>query len=385
MIIALENEGERYSEIKNKDRAIVQTMEGLVSFPMAEAEELIDMERNLKSAQRIISHMGSQINDLLEYTKMEKGIIKPKKQPFSKEDFYKQIEYLLQPMCEDKNLSYEIDFSRTSDVTIKTDKGMLVQLFWQLLDNAAQYSDEGSKIVFEAYTKELSKKEVTTCFVVRDYGVGMSKHFLEHVFEPFMREKNKLSNLVDGTGLGLYIVRQIIKLMHGEIQIESEEDKGTSVTVQLTFPICNNNRKGKVGVQEELDIFKGKRAILCEENPENEEETRRRLENAGMLVEIAESGEKIIELIQESAPYYYDVVFINVRMSGMNGFEITNGIRQLDRNDAYLIPIIALIMDTYDENIATPIAGGMDAQIEEPIDLRELSKPLCEFWEKYKE
>ena len=72
-------------------------------------------------------------------------------------------------------------------------------------------------------------------------------------------------------------------------------------------------------------------------------------------------------------------------MSGMNGFEITDGIRKLDRNDAYLIPIIALIMDTYDENIATPIAGGMDAQIEEPIDLRELSKPLREFWEKYKE
>ncbi len=385
MIIALENEEERSGEEMDKDRAIVQTMEGLVSFPMAEAEELIDMERNLKSAQRIISHMGSQINDLLEYTKMEKGIIKPKKQSFPKDDFCKQIEYLMQPMCEDKNLTYEIDFSRTSDVTIKTDRGMLVQLFWQLLDNAAQYSYEGNKIVFEAYTKEFTKKEVTTCFVVRDYGVGMSKQFLEHVFEPFTREKNKLSNLVDGTGLGLYIVRQLVKLMHGEIQIESEVDKGTSVAVKLTFPICNNSRKGKVGLQEDLAIFKGKRAILCEENPENEVETRKRLESAGMVVEVAESGQEIIELFQKSTPYYYDVIFINVRMSGMNGFEITNGIRQLDRNDAYLIPIIALIMDTYDENIATPIAGGMDAQIEEPIDLRELSKPLREFWEKYKE
>lgn len=385
MIIALENEEELSSEEMDKDRAIVQTMEGLVSFPMAEAEELIDMERNLRSAQRIISHMGSQINDLLEYTKMEKGIIKPKKQPFSRDDFCKQIEYLLQPMCEDKNLTYEIDFSRTSDVTIKTDKGMLVQLFWQLLDNAAQYSDEGSKIVFEAYTKELTKKEVTTCFVVKDNGVGMSKQFAEHVFEPFMREKNKLSNLVDGTGLGLYIVRQLVKLMHGEIQIESEEDKGTSVMVKLTFPICKDSCKEKVEIQEDLEIFKGKRAILCEENPENEAETRRRLENAGMVVEVAENGQKIIELFQKSTPYYYDVILINVRMSGMNGFEITNGIRQLDRNDAYLIPIIALIVDTYDENIATPIAGGMDAQTEEPVDLRKLVKPLCEFWEKYKE
>ncbi len=381
MIIAMENEEER----PEKERAIVQTMKGLVSFPMAESEELIDMERNLKSAQRIISHMGSQIQDLLDYTKMEKGIIKPKKQPFPKDDFCKQIEYLLQPMCEDKNLTYEIDFSKTSDVTIKTDKGMLVQLFWQLLDNAAQYSDEGSKIVFEAYTKALTKKEVTTCFVVRDYGVGMSKQFLEHVFEPFMREKNKLSNLVDGTGLGLYIVRQLVKLMNGEIQIESEVDRGTSVTVKLTFPICKKVNKGESAKQEDLSILKGKRAILCEENPENEEQTRKCLETAGMIVEVAENGQEVIERFQKSDPYYYDVILINVRMSGMNGFEITNGIRQLDRNDAYLIPVIALIVDTYDESIATPIAGGMDAQIEEPIDISELLVPLREFWEKYKE
>lgn len=383
MIIAMENEEERSG--KENERAIVQTMKGLVNFPMAESEELIDMERNLKSAQRIISHMGSQINDLLEYTKMEKGLIKPKKQSFSRQDFYKQIEYLLQPICEDKNLTYEIDLSETEDVSIKTDKGMLVQLVWQLLDNAAQYSDEGDKILFKVYTVERTKKEITNCFVVKDNGVGMSKQFLEHIFEPFMREKNKMSNLVDGTGLGLYIVYQIVKIMNGEIQVESQENQGTCITVKLKFPICSSSSKENVLQQEDLSILKGKRVILCEESPENEEQTRKRLEKAGMIVEVAANGKEVIRLFQESVPYYYDAILINVRMTGMNGFEITNGIRQLDRNDAYLIPIIALIMDTYDENIATPIAGGMDAQIEEPIEVSELLKPLREFWKKYKE
>lgn len=383
MIIAMENKGERSG--KENEREIVQTMKGLVNFPMAESEELIDMERNLKSAQRIISHMGSQIKDLLEYTKMEKGLIKTKKQTFSRQDFYKQIEYLLQPMCESKNLSYEIDFSEAEDVSIKTDKGMLVQLVWQLLDNAAQYSDEGDQIFFKVYTVERTKKEITNCFVVKDNGVGMSKQFLEHIFEPFTREKNKMSNQVDGTGLGLYIVYQIVKLMNGEIQVESQENQGTCITVKLTFPVCSSANKEKVLQQEDLSILQGKRVILCEESPENEEQTRKRLEKAGMIVEVAENGQEVIRLFQKSTPYYYDAILINVRMTGMNGFEITNGIRQLDRNDAYLIPIIALIMDTYDENIATPIAGGMDAQIEEPIEVRELLKPLREFWEKYKE
>lgn len=383
MLIAMENDGGQSGE--EKERSIVQAMNGLINFPMAESEELIDMERNLKSVQRIISHMSSQVNDLLEYTKMEKGLKKPKKQSFSREDFYKQIEYLLQPMCEGKNLSYEIDFSGAEDVAIKTDKGMLVQLMWQLLDNAAQYSDEGEKILFQVYTVEQTKKEITLCFVVKDNGVGMSKQFLEHVFYPFMREKNKMSNLVDGTGLGLYIVHQIVKIMHGEITIESEENQGTRVAVKLTFPICSTSQRENRAKTEDLSILHGKRVILCEESSENEEQTYRTLKKAGMLVEIAENGEKIIELFQKSEPYYYDAILINVRMTGMNGFEITNGIRKLNRNDAYLIPIVALIMDTYDENIATPIAGGMDAQIEEPIDIRELVKPLREFWKSYKE
>lgn len=383
MLIAMENDDELPSEEKNRE--IVQTMNGLVNFPMAEAEELIDMERNLKSVQRIISHMSSQINDLLEYTKMEKGLIKPKKQSFSKQDFYKQIEYLLQPICEDKNLSYEIDFSKAEEGVIKTDKGMLVQLIWQLLDNAAQYSDEGDKILFQVYTVERTKKEMTLCFVVKDNGVGMSEQFLEYVFQPFMREKNKMSNLVEGTGLGLYIVQQIVKIMHGEIRIDSEENQGTRVEVKLTFPICHTVHKASALSQEDVSILHGKRVILCEECPKNEEQTRKTLEKAEMIVEVAENGQEIIELFQKSEPYYYDAILINVRMTGMNGFEITNGIRQLNRNDAYLIPIIALIMDTYDENIATPIAGGMDAQIEEPIDIKELAKPLREFWKSYKE
>lgn len=377
MLIVMDNKEEQNGKENNNERTIVQTMNGLVSFPMAESEKLIDMERNLKSARRIISHMGSQIDDLLEYTKMEKGLIKPKKQTFSKNDFRKQIEYLLQPICEDKNLTYEIDLSKAEDVTIKTDKGMLVQLFWQLLDNAAQYSAEGDKIQLEVYTTALSSKEITNCYVVRDNGIGMSKQLLEHVFEPFVREKNEISSLVDGTGLGLYIVHQIVKLMHGEIKVESEENQGTCITVKLTFPVCGSN--------EDLALLKGKRVILCEENPENEEQTRQCLENAGMLVEIAENGQKVIELFQKGAPYYYDAILLNVRMSGMDGFEITNGIRRLDRNDAYLVPVIALLRDGYDEGKVTPIAGGMDAQLVEPIDISELVTPLREFWKKYKE
>ncbi|MCI7790824.1 MAG: hybrid sensor histidine kinase/response regulator [Lachnospiraceae bacterium] len=385
MIIAIGNDERHPNMEKIEERDPMQTMQGLISFPMAEAEELIDMEKNLMSVKRIISLMGSQINELLEYTKMEKGLISPKKQSFSKDDLRKQIEFLLQPLCEDKELSYRIDFDGMEDVTFMTDKGMLVQLFWQLLDNAAQYTEEGGRITFQAYTKERTLETVTNCFVIRDNGIGMSRQFQEYLFQPFMRERNRLSESIEGTGLGMYIVQQIVKIMDGEIQVESKENEGTSFTITITSPCCSIMHEGKTKFLEDLTILRKKRVLLCEDRVENAMQTCKRLENAGMLVDIAKDGYEAIELFRNSKLYYYDAVLMNVRMKAINGLETTSRIRHLDREDAYLIPFVALIFDTYDENMIKPIEGGMDAQIDEPVDIGELLKHLVTFWKRYKE
>ncbi len=385
MIIAIGNDERHPNMEKIEERGPMQTMQGLISFPMAEAEELIDMEKNLMSVKRIISLMGSQINELLEYTKIEKGLITPKKQSFSRDDLIKQIEFLLQPLCEDKELSYRIDFDGMEDVTFMTDKGMLVQLFWQLLDNAAQYTEEGGRITFQAYTKERSLETVTNCFVIRDNGIGMSRQFQEYLFQPFMRERNRLSENIEGTGLGMYIVQQIVKIMEGEIQVESKENEGTSFTITITSPCCSIIDEGKTKFFEDLTILRKKRVLLCEDRVENAMQTCKRLENAGMLVDIAKDGYEAIDLFRNSKLYYYDAVLMNARMKGINGVETTSRIRHLDREDAYLIPFVALIFDTYDENMIKPIEGGMDAEINEPVDIGEMLKHLVTFWKRYKE
>ena len=379
MFIAMENDEEQH---KKKDRQPVHTMQRLIQFPMAESEELIEMERNLKSAKRIIGHMESQVNDLLEYTKIRKGQKRLKKQPFSKEELRKQMEFMLQPLCEDKNLSYQLELSRLEDVTFMTDKGMLVQIFWQLLDNAAKYTDEGGFISFEAYTLEKRPKEIINCFCIKDNGIGMSRQFQKYVFQPFMREQNRMSDVEEGTGLGLYIAHQLVKLMNGTIQVESQEDKGTTFTITLTNPICNMVHEGKEKNLGDITLLRNKRMILCEENPKLEALTRKKLEQVGVIVEVAKDGYEVIELVRQSQAYTYDAILINVRMSGMNGLEITSRIRGLDREDAYLMPIIALIVGTYDENIAKPIEAGMDAQIAEPIEMQDLLRVLVKYWKK---
>lgn len=385
MIVNIRTDERQPNEEIEGERTAIQTMKGLVSFPMETSEELIDMERNLLSVKRIISLMGSQVNDLLEYTKIAKGVKSSKNQSFSKNELRKQVEFLLQPLCEDKELSYRIDFDEMEDVTFMIDKSMLVRVFWQLLDNAAQYTDEGGTITFKAYTKGRTEQNVINCFVISDNGIGMSRKFQEYMFQPFMREQNRMSGKVEGTGLGLYIVQQVVKLMNGEIQIESEEEKGTSVTITIESPFGSIMHEGKPKTLEDVTILRRKRVLLCENLTENAEQTQKRLEEAGMLVDVAADGFEAVELFRNSTPYYYDAVLMNVRMKAINGLETTSRIRNLDREDAYLIPIIALIYDIYDENMMKPIAGGMDAQIDEPVEIGELLRQLVVFWERYKE
>ena len=210
----------------------------------------------------------------------------------------------------------------------------------------------------------------------------MSRQFQKYVFQPFMREQNRMSDVEEGTGLGLYIAHQLVKLMNGTIQVESQEDKGTTFTITLTNPICNMVHEGKEKNLGDITLLRNKRMILCEENPKIEALTRKKLEQVGVIVEVAKDGYEVIELVRQSQAYTYDAILINVRMSGMNGLEITSRIRGLDREDAYLMPIIALIVGTYDENIAKPIEAGMDAQIAEPIEMQDLLRVLVKYWKK---
>lgn len=375
-------QGEKCSKNGKEERRIVQTMQGLLEIPAAEREELSGMEKHLLSAKRIVSLMGNQLDELLEYVRLEKGQISRREQCVGKKEFQGQAELLLEQFCRDKELSYRLDFDRMEDIAFMTDITMMMQLFYQLLKNAVQYTREGGYVTFEAYTKKKTKEEITNCFVISDNGIGMSRRFQKCMFLPFVREQNELSKETEGSGLGLYIVWQLVKLMKGEIQTDSAEERGTSVTVTITSPCGSIFHEGKRKMPDDLTLLRRKKILICEKDTAQSRETRKRLEEAGVVTDMAADGREAAKKFQGSGLYEYDAVLLHTKMQPVGSQETLMMIRGLDREDSYVVPVIALVDEHYDAWLPELLRSGMDAQLSEPLDMRELLEKLVVFWKK---
>ena len=158
-----------------------------------------------------------------------------------------------------------------------------------------------------------------------------------------MKEENTVNANEEGAGLGLYMVKRLIELMNGSIEVVSQIGMGTTVTVELRGQICNGQREDRsIPVESDIRLLQNKRILLCEDNALNAEMTRDLLENAGMKVDCVSNGQEAVNRIQSTESYYYDAVLMDIRMPVMNGLEATDMIRRMGREDTYIIPIVAL-------------------------------------------
>ena len=246
----------------------------------------------------------------------------------------------------------------------------LQQLFFNLLSNAAKYTPEGGEVWFTAEKLRQEEKIEWVRFVVGDTGIGMSEEFLAHAFEPFVQESNRaLVQQSQGTGLGLSIVKKLVDLIKGEIQIKSEYGKGTEIIIDLPLLPADSEMKDKnsMAAQEETELH-GCRILLVEDNEINTFVAKKLLENQGVIVEHAENGLAAVEIFEEKPKGYYCAIIMDIRMPVMNGLEATAAIRNMEREDAKEIPIIAMSANAYDEDIQQSIEAGMNAHLAKPIE-----------------
>ena len=217
-------------------------------------------------------------------------------------------------------------------------------------------------------------------FIIRDYGVGMSKDFLSRVFNPFEQEQNKFSSSQEGTGLGLAISKNLVSLMGGTIEVASVINQGSTFTVEI--PV---SEPGAEEIREFIDLkrdlkntcdLSGRRVLLAEDHPINTEITVKLLEKRGMVVEHAEDGVIAVDMFKKSKPGYYDAVLMDIRMPNMDGLEAAEKIRSLNRSDAKTVPIIAMTANAFDTDIENSINAGMNAHLSKPIKPEEVYKTL---------
>ena len=337
--------------------------------------------QKLKSSS---SFLLSLINNILDMARIESGQTEIVESVWNVNNFVSDLVSVFESAIKEKNLKF-IKFMDIKHENVYCDATRLRQIYLNIISNAVKYTPNGGEI--KLIIKEIEcDKEGYARFqtVVSDTGIGMSKEFLPHIFEEFSREKTTTESRVVGTGLGMPIVKTLVTLMHGTIEVESEQGVGTKFTVTLDHRIA---RKEEIKVEEEeikdKDIvsYKGKRILLAEDNELNTEIAVTILEEAGFIVEHAENGQVCVDMIKNAKIGYYDLVLMDIQMPVMDGYKATETIRAIN-NPRCDIPIIAMTANAFDEDKRKAYVIGMDGHIAKPINIPQLLETISKVLKK---
>lgn len=320
------------------------------------------------------------LNDILDMSKIESGGLRLSEEPFSLESLKAGIEPLVFSQMKGKDIRFVIDDSGIADCEYIGDELRLKQILINLLSNAVKFTEKGS-VTLTISVQPAAERMDEVIFSVRDTGKGMAKEFMEYIFSPFTQEDDSIAASYGGSGLGLSIAKSFVEMMGGSISAASELGKGSEFTVKL--PLKKNERKALVTEKsqetEAVCCFAGKHLLLCEDNDLNAEIAEVILGNFELLVDRAENGKAGVELFEKSAPGYYAMIFMDVRMPQMDGYEATRAIRALERPDAKQVPICALSANAFADDIRQSLEAGMNDHLAKPLDVVLLAGVLKKY------
>lgn len=314
-------------------------------------------------------YLLSLVNNILEMNKLEAEEYTDKEISFNLADVLKQANTERQILAEKKNVSYIVDWEN-SDLTYVNLSGnpvYLERLLAAVSDNAVKFTNPGGCVKVWCKQKKADNEHVLCEFGCADNGIGMSEEFIGHAFEMFSQENQTNRTQYEGSGLGLSIAKKIVGYLGGKIELESRKGVGTTVIMTVPFRIGITEPFKKRTVHEGISL-EGKRALVAEDNELNMEIVKFMLEDHGIIVDCAEDGLEAVKKFEENEPGYYDVIYMDIMMPNMNGWDATRKIRSMQRPDAGTIPIIAMSANAFAEDIINSRISGMNRHIAKPLD-----------------
>jgi len=376
--------GQFLSRISHDIRTPIGAILNLTEFAKEDKHDEQKLDADLDKIATSGRFLLSLINDVLDISKIDSGKIELKPQRYAYTEYLSEIRNMILPMCAERDMACEICSGVPEQVVGMTDKVRLNQITLNLLSNAVKYTPKGGHIRFATSSEEMPTGRIRFTFSVEDDGIGMSEEFQRVMFDEFAREENNPLRMetIAGTGLGLPIVKRLVDLMGGEIEVESALGKGTKVTVHLPMELAPQEDPAAA---QAADVAGEKRVrgriLLAEDNEINIEIALRIFEDIGVTVDHAPNGQEEVALFASSAPGYYDAVFTDIQMPVMNGYEAAAAIRALDREDASQVPIIAMTADAFADAMQRAHDAGMTDFVTKPLNRDELRKILEEILE----
>lgn len=337
-------------------------------------EKQTEYRTKVKKASNLLLEL---VNEILDMSKLESGEIVLEEIPFNLSSISREVFAVIEQMAAEQNIRIEWEKKEITHRDFIGSPGYVKRVMMNILSNAVKYNRENGHIYISCMEIPSEQPGMTTMeFVCRDTGIGMTEEFQKCVFEPFAQEHTGSRTKFAGTGLGMPIAKNLVEKMGGTITFESEEGAGTTFVIRVPFKIDLDADKREEQKDVSENSIKGLHILLAEDNDLNMEIAEFMLQNVGAEVTKAWNGQEAVELFRKSKPGEFDVILMDIMMPVMNGYEATKKIRSLDREDAKVVPIIAMTANAFTEDRLRAREAGMDEHIAKPVDGKLLIKVI---------
>ena len=331
---------------------------------------------SLEEIKTASNHLMGILNDVLDMSKIESGKFKLAHEAFLLQTAMEDVSKIIAQRCNEKNICFVPRFDRSLNCNVLGDRLRLNQVLINLLGNAVKFTPENGEIGFTVNLADDEDEKITVEYTVSDNGIGISGEQKQKLFKTFEQADDSIAIRFGGTGLGLAISQNLVNQMGGEITVSSDYGHGST----FTFTLCMLKAAVTEAKCTEEDcgitVFEGKRILLAEDIEINKIILKELLADTLIEIDDVGDGQQAVERFSASAADYYDLIFMDIQMPNMDGYEATRNIRALKRPDAAAIPILAMTANAYREDIDNALKSGMNGHLSKPIDINDVLSAL---------
>lgn len=377
------------NNVSHDIRMPLDALSGLTNLALENLDNKALVKDHLQKIQSLGENLTCLLQDVLDLGKIQsEGYIIPE-QEFDIKELLQESMELQRRNIDAKQHEMRINIAPGTHLQVLGAYAGMKQIFVNLISNMVKYTPSQGQLTINVRELEAGRQNAARYeFSFRDNGIGMDASVLSTIFKPFYRCQPNEGQPMLGTGLGLTIVSALLKKLDGEIKVESRLGVGSTFRVYLNLQQRGMADKAELKIQHQpkkvamnMDVLKklnyqDKRVLLVEDHDINAEVNSMLLATAGLTVDVAKNGQQAVDMMAEHPYYYYDLIFMDIRMPVLDGYKATKQIRAMDNYYAQRVPIIALTANTFPEDVEKVLACGMNEHISKPLQLDRLADIL---------
>ena len=361
-------------DIRTPMNAIIGMTE-MANYYIDDKEKVQDCLKKINDSSSMLLHL---INNVLDMSEIENHELKLKESSFELRELVDKIYAVLEQTANAKKLTFEVRCEQIRDNRLIGDVVRLRQVLMNLVSNSLKFTPPGGKVGLLIRQEDNVESGYASFVIeVKDTGIGMKQEFIDTmIFKPFERDDTRYVNKTEGNGIGMSITKTILDVMGAGLQIESEVGKGTSFLIHVKLKVDSDDTCEEHNEINSIPNLEGKRLLVVEDNEINMEIIVSILERTQAEIKQAWDAEDALKIFEESEEGYFSLIFFDIQLPGMNGYEAVKIIRGMDRHDASEVPILAMTANAFSQDVEQSLSSGMNDHISKPIDIDVLYKKL---------